>query len=141
DDATTGRWTRGIPQWTEAQPGANRTPGGDTCWVTDLRSGVQVSDYDVDGGKTTLISPVIDLSQSTNPIISFWAWYSNNVGPVNPGTNIFEVDVSADNGVSWTNAVTLGPESVLTEGGWRFYRFRLNDFVPATNQFRMRFVA
>jgi hypothetical protein len=141
DDATTGRWTRGIPQATEAQPGSNRTPGGDTCWVTDYRAGAQVSDYDVDGGKTTLISPLIDLSGSNNAIISFWAWYSNKVGPVNAGTNIFEVDVSPDDGASWFRAVTLGPDSIETEGGWRQYRFRLMDFTQPTSQFRIRFIA
>jgi hypothetical protein len=141
DDAVTGRWTRGIPQATEAQPGANRTPGGDTCWVTDYRAGAQVSDYDVDGGKTTLISPLIDLSGSNNAVVTFWAWYSNNVGPVNPGTNIFKVDVSADDGASWFSAVTLGPDSVETSGGWREYRFRIMDFIQPTSQFRIRFIA
>jgi Zn-dependent metalloprotease len=141
DDATTGRWTRGLPQATPAQPGQNRTPAGNLCWVTDYRAGAQVSDYDVDNGKTTLLSPIINLNNRTAPVVSFWVWYSNNVGPVNPGTNLFTVDVTPDDGGSWHRALTLGPDTEESRGGWRYYRFRLEDFIPATANFRIRFVA
>jgi len=93
DTATTGRWERTVPQATAAQPGSDHTVNGAVCWVTDGRAGQQVSDYDVDDGQTTLTSPLLNMQGKLSPRVSFWLWYSNNVGITNPGTNIFVVDI------------------------------------------------
>ncbi len=48
----------------------------------------------------TLVSPILDLTQATAPVLSFWTTYgltgSNNTG---------YVDVSKDNGVTWNGGV------------------------------------
>src|SRR4030095_7020554 len=72
DTATTGRWTRNIPQGTEAQPADDHTAVGVRCWVTDYRAGQQVSDFDVDDGKTTLTTPLLNATNMANPRISYW---------------------------------------------------------------------
>jgi Zn-dependent metalloprotease len=141
DNAITGRWTRGIPEPTAAQPGMDHSPLGVMCWVTDYHAGQQVSDFDVDGGHTTLTSPLIDVSNRLSPRISYWRWYSNNVGLLNPNTNIFYVDVSNDDGVSWHRVETLGPAGDETGGGWLLHGFNVEDFVPPTNRVRVRFIA
>jgi Thermolysin metallopeptidase, catalytic domain len=141
DTAITGRWTWGIPQPTAAQPGSDHTPTGTYCWVTDYRAGQQVSDYDVDDGQTTLTSPLFDASAMNSPRVTFWLWYSNNVGPVNPGTNIFVYDVSNDDGVSWHRVRTIGPAGAGTTGRWKQYGFTIADIVPPTSRMRVRFIA
>jgi hypothetical protein len=141
DTATTGRWTRGVPEPTDAQPGADHTVAGNTCWVTDYRAGQQISDYDVDDGKTTLTTPLINAAGMLSPRVSFWLWYSNNKGPTNPGTNTFRIDITNDDGVSWHSAKLIGPTGAGTTGGWRFYAFNIGDFVTPTAQVRLRFIA
>jgi hypothetical protein len=141
DNATTGRWTRDIPQPTAAQPGTDHTPNGVKCWVTDYRAGQQVSDFDVDGGHTTLTSPRIDVSGLNSPRIGYWRWYSNNVGTLNPNTNIFYIDISNDDGVSWHSVEQIGPAGDGTGGGWIFHAFNVETYVPATNAVRIRFIA
>jgi len=141
DNATTGRWTRNVPQATAAQPGEDHTPLGVRCWVTDYRAGTQVSDFDVDNGKTTLTSPVLNLQGRTSPRFAFWLWYSNDVGPIAPNTNIFSVDVSNNDGISWIPVKTIGPAGEETAGGWFRHSFRVADFVPPTSTVRVRLVA
>jgi hypothetical protein len=141
DTATTGRWTRAIPQGTEAQPAADHTEIGVSCWVTDYRAGQQVSDYDVDDGKTTLTTPLLNATNMTSPRISYWLWYSNDVGPVSPHTNVLTVDVSNNNGVSWIPVKTYGPTGERTHGHWFEDGFLISDYVPPTNNMLVRFIA
>jgi hypothetical protein len=142
DNATTGRWTRNIPQATAAQPGEDHTPGtGLRCWITDHRAGTQVSDFDVDDGKTTLTSPAFNLMGRVSPRIGFWLWYSNLVGIVNPGTNVFSVELSGDDGNSWHGARQMGLSNQETAGGWKYYEVAVEPFVPVSSGVRVRFIA
>jgi hypothetical protein len=141
DTATSGRWTRGIPEATDAQPGEDHTPNGEVCWVTDYHAGQQASDFDVDGGRTTLTSPLIDAHSLNNPTVSYWRWYSNGVGPINPNTNVFVVDISNNDGVSWVRAETVGPDGPDTAGSWIQHSFAISDFLTPTAAMRVRFIA
>jgi hypothetical protein len=141
DDATTGIWNRMDPEGTAAQPEDDHTPSGTICWVTDGRAGDSLGAYDVDGGKTTLFTPVLDLSEGTNPIISYWRWYSNNTG-ASPNADVFEVDISNDGGVTWASVEVVGPSGSGTSGGWFYHEFRALDKVTElTGDIQMRFVA
>ncbi len=140
DDATGGRWMRGDPQPTAAQPGDDHTEGGTLCWVTDWRAGLAIGANDVDNGKTTLTSPTLDVSTAPAAEISYWRWYSNDAS-FGPNEDVFEVDVSNDDGTTWTNVETVGPAGEGTSGGWFFSRFRVSDFVTPTATVKVRFVA
>ncbi|MEQ8767346.1 MAG: choice-of-anchor B family protein [Planctomycetota bacterium] len=141
DNASTGIWTRVNPNGTSAQPEDDHTPNPATqCWVTGQGSpGGGVGDNDVDGGTTTLLSPVFDLSGANDPIVSYWRWYSNDQGAA-PNSDTFVVQVSA-NGSSWVNAEIVGPSGPETSGGWIFHQIRVTDFVALTSNFRIRFRA
>jgi hypothetical protein len=141
DNATTGRWTRGVPQATDAQPGADHTPAGNQCWVTDYRAGQQVSDYDVDDGRTTLTTPLFDGTHMNDATVTYWLWYSNGIGPVNPNTNRFQIDITNDDGVSWAPAETIGPTGPETVGAWTKHTFLINSRLTPTDHMRMRFIA
>ena len=141
DTATTGIWTRVDPNGTAAQPEDDHTVLGALCWVTGQGSvGGSLGANDVDGGETTLTTAAIDLTGIANPQISYWRWYSNNTGGA-PNADIFTVDISADDGASWTNVEIVGPAGPDTGGGWFIHGFAPNDFIPLTSTVRLRFIA
>ena len=141
DDATTGIWNRMDPEATEAQPEDDHTPApGTMCWVTDGRAGSGLGTYDVDSGKTTLFSPVYDLSQASDPTISYWRWFSNNTGS-EPNADVFVIDISNDGGNTWVNVETVGPDDAESSGGWFSHEFRAADFITLTSQVQLRFIA
>ncbi|MCP3919879.1 MAG: choice-of-anchor B family protein [bacterium] len=141
DTATTGIWTRGNPNGTDAQPEDDHSPApGTDCWFTGQAApGAGNGSNDVDGGVTTLLSPVLALAGTSDPTISYWRWYSNNQGTVD---DIFVIDIT-DNGSTWLNVETLGPNGPDVVGGWIQHSFRLLDVsgLNLTNQIQMRFVA
>lgn len=142
DDATTGIWTRVDPLGTGAQPEDDHTPDpGTICWVTGQGSvGGGLGENDVDGGSTTLMSPPLDASGLADPRISYWRWYSNNAGAA-PGADIFVVDVSNNDGATWTNVEVVGPGGDGTSGGWILHEFNVADLIVPTSQMRLRFTA
>jgi hypothetical protein len=106
DDATAGLWELSIPVGTffdgnQAQPGSDYSDEGEKCFLTGAAtSSGSVGFDDVDGGKTTLLSPVFDFDGYNEILVSYWRWYTNNVGD-NPGTDYWQVDVSSDGGQNW----------------------------------------
>ncbi|MDP6409374.1 MAG: hypothetical protein QGI46_08360 [Planctomycetota bacterium] len=142
DTATTGEWARVDPLGTDAQPEDDHTPTpGTTCWVTGQGSpGGSLGENDVDGGFTTLESPLYDLSLAADPILSYWRWYSNTEG-ASPNADVLVIDVSANGGANWVNVETIGPSGAGTGGGWIAHQFRVRDLVAPTAQVRLRVIA
>ena len=141
DDASTGVWTRVNPIGTGAQPEDDHTddPGSD-CYVTGQGSlGGSLGENDVDGGTTTLRTSTFDASGG-DCTVRYWRWYSNSSGS-GPGEDVFVVDVSNNNGGSWTNVEVVGPTGPETLGGWFQHSFKVSDVITPTSQMRMRFVA
>ncbi len=140
DDATTGIWTRVNPNGTDAQPEDDHTDSGVTCFVTGQGAvGGGLGDNDVDGGQTTLTSPVIDVtSLGPDARIGYWRWYSNTTG-ASPNADVFVIDIN--NGGSWVNVETVGPTGDGTSGGWIYHEFRIADFVTPNSTIQMRFIA
>jgi hypothetical protein len=141
DNAATGVWVRVNPRGTAAQPENDHSDPGTICWVTGQGPiGGGVGDADVDGGRTTLLSPVFDLAANDGALVSYWRWYSNDQGGA-PNEDEFRVDISNNNGTSWVNVETIGPTGVETGGGWYYHEFSVSDFVTLTSQVRLRYVA
>jgi len=141
DTATTGVWTRVNPIGTAAQPGDDHTSGGTMCFVTGQGSNNgSVGENDVDGGTTTLYSPTYDLSTSSDPIISYWRWYSNNAG-ASPGADTFITQISNNGGANWSDIETVGPTGPGTTGGWIRHEFHVNDILTPTANMKLRFLA
>jgi len=142
DTATTGIWERDDPIGTAAQSETDNTEDpGTQCWFTEQGSqGGGLGESDVDGGETTLFSPVFSMLNMFEPTISYWRWYSNNTG-AEPNADIFVIDISDDGGLSWINVETLGPGGPETNGGWRYHEFEVANFTTPTATMQMRFVA
>ena len=141
DDATTGLWLRADPVGTQSgtvQPEDDHTPApGTDCFVTgNTPPGGEIGDNDVDGGTTTLLSPVFDLSDAVDPYVSYYRWYVNDAG-ANPGEDDLVVEVSTNAGSSWVTLETLGE----TRAFWERHEVRLLDLVALSSQVQFRFIA
>ena len=135
DTATTGRFERAAPQATTyngatIQQGADHTPSGTLCQVTDGRAGTSVGQYDVDSGYTDLLSPVVDLAHVSYAELRFWRFYAESVG-----NDAFEVAISQDGGSNWTTVL----QSAQNTNGWVQETLVLPT--PLTNAMRFRFRA
>ena len=142
NDATTGEWTRADPVGTNAQPENDNSPDpGTRCWFTG-QGAIGGSDgaNDVDGGSTTLISPAFDLSTAQEATLRYVRWYSNSSG-ASPNADVFQVDLSDDNGSSWVSAEVVGPAGPGTSGGWQEMELDIDQFVSLTSTVRVRFIA
>ena len=138
DDATTGIWNRMNPQGTDAQPENDHTPGtGTDCWVTDGVAGSGLGDRDVDGGSTTLTSPILDaIALGDDGELVYWRWYSNDQG-ASPNSDSMLVQISNDIGNSWTTLEEVSENA----NAWVERRFRIADYVEPTDMIRVRFIA
>jgi hypothetical protein len=143
DDAGSGHWVREDPVEAVssggqvAQPEDDHTPDpGVICFVTgNADPGAPSGSNDVDGGKTTLLSPVFDLADAVSATLSYWRWYTNDLGN-NPGEDWWTVDVT-DDGVGWTHL----EYTQASANSWNEYTFNIADFVSFTDHFQVRFIA
>ena len=140
DDATGGVWERAEPRGTVSAPYADATlPPGTACYVTQNgASGSGASDTDVDGGKTTLLSPVYTFLSGhlyDSAVARYRRWYSNDVG-ARPD-DVWRVDASNDGGATWTNVET----AALGEDDWVPVTVDLIATLGTPDRLRFRFVA
>lgn len=140
DNATTGIWERVDPIGTGAQPeDDNSADPGTMCYITGQGTaypGGFLGENDVDGGKTSLISPAFDLS-GTNGVVRYARWYSNNSGAT-PGTDKMTVTISNDNGVTFPETLEVVTENQVA---WVTKQFVVGKFITPTNQMKVRFEA
>lgn len=145
DNAESGEWVFDEPIGSYGEEGNmvqvefQHTPGGEFCFVTGNAAPADpIGTNDVDAGKTTLQTTVIDMSEYTNPVVSYWRYYTNSPpSGANPGADWWQVRISDDNGSTWTYV-----ENTLTDDmSWRRNAFRVLDYVDATASVRMQFIA
>ena len=142
DNASTGIWTRVDPNgvWeggTLIQPEDDATPApGIMCWITgnDPPGSNQGTD-DVDGGKTTILTPWFDISSYQGVSLTYKRWFTNDTGS-SPGQDPWVVEVT-NNGSQWVDL-----ESTTTSNrSWLTQNFLLEDYIEITSTVRLRFVA
>lgn len=143
DNATAGQWIRAVPiasinpfGGNEIQPGVDHTPApGTICFVTGNGPvGGDPNAADVDGGKTTLISPVLPLASVADPRIAFWRFYFSNV--LGPPWNPLVTELSNDGGATWVFA-----DSLEVARPWERLELRVTDFFPTPGNVRVRIIA
>jgi len=130
DNADQGIWERVDPVGTSAQPEDDHSEPGTICWVTGQHEPGQPDDYDDVGyGKTTLFSPVYDLSQASEVYISYWRWFYGGTG------DEWKSWVSNDGGATWV-ALETDPNPMLM---WTPYGFDLFDYFAEPGQVQLKF--
>jgi subtilisin family serine protease len=141
DQATGGLWVRADPVGTyyfgvAIQPEDDHTPNpGVACFVTgNANPGDPAEANDVDGGCTTLLSPVFDLGNPDRAFVSYWRWYGEGGNFVD---DEFAVDMSNDGGATWTPLERV-PDLA---NSWNRTVVDIEGILPLTDQMRFRFVA
>jgi hypothetical protein len=142
DDASSGLWVRADPVGTTynglpVQPEDDHSESGTQAWITGQHvAGESAGFNDVDGGRTTLLSPVFDLAGGLNVAIRYWRWYTNDAGN-SPGEDWWDVEISNDGGQTWTAV----EHTLDSDASWLEQQFLLADYFPAPGQVQLRFVA
>ncbi len=134
---TRGQWLRSEPIATSdgffsVQPGFDNPLGAGTkCFVTGPFGG-SASANDVDGGPTTMYSPIIDLSGQEQVRLRYSYWYYRNDGENFDSLN---VALSYNGGLDWVDI----HQHYESAGEWRIKDIDIDAIVPPTNNMQFRF--
>jgi hypothetical protein len=144
DAAIRGVWEHGAPVPSFQDPNDSATivqtyrdaNMGGRCLVTANASNpnASIGTADVDAGKTTVISPVIDISSYNTPFLSYSRWFSNSQG-TNPREDEWRVEITYNGGSSW-NFIDRTFEPDVS---WRWQVVPL--FKSNGSQIQVRFIA
>lgn len=141
-NAASGKWVRGFPTGTiftqnnvTVKVNVDEDVTGDygrNCFMTG-NGGGQAGTDDVDDGTTILTSPVFDLTNYTEPVLSYYRWFYNGGGSGNPDDSLI---VSVTNG---TQTVVLEKNNVSTAplSQWLFRTYNLKSLIPLTSNMRL----
>ena len=130
DTATAGIWELAQPVATynddnvQIQPGEDYDDYGLFCFITGNGSDPQNGGFDdVDGGKTTLYSPEFNLNGAEEAVVTYWRWYTNNVG--DNGNNDKWIVSVTDNGSNWIDL----ENTTVSNTNWEKQQFILSDYI------------
>ena len=134
---STGGWERVTPEGTGMTSGYDGDGSGQ-CYVTENGfAGSSVGDFDVDGGPTTLTSPMLDFS-ADDGIISYKRWQASTPVFQDPLPALLPdgLVVEISNGGAWIQVENIFSKS----GGWLDHCFRVSDYVVPNATVQVRFV-
>ncbi len=130
---SSGVWVHVDPVGSDAQPDDDHTSDGTHCWVTGQHvEGNPASDDDVDYGRTTLRSPVYDLTGAVSASLRYWKWFENG-----NGYDVFDLWLSNDGGDSWTRV----ENDPVSTNGWVDMVHYLGDHFATPGLLRLKFTA
>lgn len=142
DNATAGKWIQAVPipatvGGQPSQTGADHTSGTGKCLVTGNAAspGSAVGAADVDGGVTTVVTPVFNISGYSEPIVEYYRWYSNNRGS-NPNSENWDVKIGTPTSPGWFTVENTN----ITDQSWRRRIFRVRDYLPSLGSVEIRMV-
>jgi len=133
DTATAGIWLRADPVESAVSPEDDHTPAGTLCYVT---GGPQ---EDIDGGLTTVSSPLIDLASWADPRVDFWLYFRRD--GLAQAVDQLRVEVSNDGGAQWTTMEVIRKVDGVSEAAWVHHSYRVADWLTPTATCRIRFRA
>ncbi|MBK7109110.1 MAG: T9SS type A sorting domain-containing protein [Bacteroidetes bacterium] len=144
DDNTTGTWTVDVPIETIDgsyinQPGDDHTPGfTNLCAFTgNAPSSEGLGANDVDGGATSLRTPLFDVTDLDNPVLTYYRWYANDSPTsANPGNDVWQVYIS-NNETDWVRI----ERTYTSDNSWRKNAVRVLDYVEASSTVGLLFIA
>jgi hypothetical protein len=134
------------PVYPNMAPYQDHTPGAGTqCFVTGQGTdSLDIDQADVDNGRTTLTSRVLNASGMTDPVIGYWQWFASFwTTTAASGTNgpepedYLAVLISNDNGVTWFPVDTTRG----LENEWEEQTIHVAQHIAPSAQMKLRFVA
>lgn len=144
--ATSGLWTRVAPTGStittngttyQSNPGTDVNGDyGSTCYVTG-NNGTAAGTDDVDGGTTTITSPVMDLTNYTDPVVRYYRWFYNGGG--NGAAPNDSLLVSLVNGTQVIDIDRVAAAAGTNQ--WTYKSYRIKDYIPTPGNnvyFRLR---
>lgn len=141
DNATGGKWIVAVPVASRTngdtiQTGLDHTSGTGKCAVTGNAASVNntAGSADVDNGRTTLVTQEYDITPYTQPVVSYWRWFSNSQSSSNPRKDPWKAYSSYDNGLTWT----LIERTYAPDVSWRRHVWAPNKAIG--NRVRLMFV-
>jgi carboxypeptidase T len=119
DTATSGMWQRGDPQPTTTSAGRKQpdgVPSGSRAFITGLAAGTSPSANDVDGGRTTVLSPRINVAYTAGQKLQFKYTFAHD--KTSSTADEFRVEI-VDETTSTTSTVFLVRGSAAEKSaGW-----------------------
>ena len=154
DTALAGQWELGDPEQVVApgtgditQPDEDRTSGeGRLAFMTGPARSVGGSSLftsnDLDGGRTTLESPIYAIGDALDPSLVFYAWrfgrnYLAPGGPADLKASDLIIQVSNDGGANYVELGRFGKNTTR----WSRLSYRIRNVIEPSNRMRFRFVA
>ncbi len=132
-DASSGFWVRDVPYGT-SNNGELSNPDvdisgdyGNLCYVTGNFNNNNAGVDDVDDGAVVLTSPVFDLSNASNPQVSYYRWFFNGSGNTTPDDNM---TIEISNGINSAVVETIVDGDV--ESQWVQNTFVVSNYVTPT---------
>jgi len=136
--ATSGKFERGVPLGTSfngspSQLGFDLSSDFGAQALVTGNTGGNAGDNDVDGGTTTITSPVFDLSSGECSKLEFWYHFFNDGGNSTPDDAL---EVSISNG---STSVVLETFTASTSDWTQYESGKLSDLITLTNDMTVSF--
>ena len=142
---TAGGWAQGVPVGTlsgtqASSPATDATPTpGTRCWMTGIgAAGGTAASQDIDGGTSTLVSPVFDLSGASGASLSVSLWHFCSDIVTNTTAEIDALRAEVSNGGAWQ---TMDDIRVNLNTAWTTRTYQLENFVTLNSTVTVRFVS
>ncbi|NNE09597.1 MAG: choice-of-anchor B family protein [Gemmatimonadetes bacterium] len=142
DNATAGVWERASVIGREVGkvvPSYDQSPGfNNFAMITErglLNEPLEESEVD---GKTSVLSPIFDLTSTTNPTISFYRFHSVNAGYHPYDGDAYETWLSNDGGSNWILVDAITTNDINLNRQWREVAFKPSSFLALTNDMRVK---
>jgi choice-of-anchor B domain-containing protein len=138
--SASGLWTLADPVETTLQgqvvnPGVDATPDANALCYTTGNGGGQAGTDDVDDGSVMLRSPLMNLTNYTNPILTYSYWFFNGGGQGTPNDN-FTVRLHNGNTSADLKVVTTPLSEWVSSGV-----INLKGVLPITADMQVEFIA
>lgn len=143
DQATNGVWEWADPvaiqdgTGTTTQPGNDYSPNGTMCLVTGAQQGPLWYSEDVDGGATTVTSPVFSAVEGEETIFQFYHWFLHGTPGVPPVAGSWKIQIT-NNGLNW---VDVEETQYGTSNSWRRGLYKVSNLLDPTDQMQIRVIA
>ena len=130
-DASAGLWVRDIPIGFDIGGGVNSNPHidspndcGEYAYITGNDGGAD----NVTGGTVTLISPVFDVTDYSDPFVYYERWFFNFLGPNQPDDTL---RILLSNGLTTVELDKQGSDNTILDT-WVPVQFRITDYLIPT---------